>query len=311
MAKYPRSTKILSMDFKGDLESKEARRRFFWAFLLIVIVFGILYLTVSPSSLTEDLGELFLSASVEIISAALIILLVYGIYVYFIGVNREAQDVEVIRPGDINGEIRALSKETTYYFLWARSATYFRSETLRELDTFSRKHRRTVEVTLLLPDPDIPELSKAYDDMMSAVGEERGKDKLLKNAIATSVACAIIAANNRNLRVNLFFSKFLPAFRIDISEQGALLTEDDKTLYALKFSRGSQFFEMFRSMIVNEKEISRAATWDESAFKGVEIENTTISFDLMDAFGFDSSFIRAHQDEISNLVTKRDHRYKK
>lgn len=275
----------------------------------LVLCIGI-FAVLNPETFLESLNNIAPSATVEIFSAILIILIVYFGYVKLIGVNREAQEVRVIRPGDINGEIRSLPIETSYYYLWGRSATYFRSETLRALDNYSKENRITVEVNVLLPDPLIEELCNAYDDMMAAVGEARGQNKLLKNAIATATICAIISANNRNIRVNLFFSKFLPAFRVDISEQGAILTEDDKKLYALAFSRGSQFFEMFRSMIENEKEISRRASWDASKFRGYSLEQGAVSFDLMDSFGFDSTFISEHQDEISALIQKRDHRYK-
>lgn len=310
MAKHPKASKIVSLNFLNDLESQEARNRFFLFFLVSLFVCIGVFWALNPGSFFEAIKSIAISATVEISSAILIILIVYFSYVKLIGVNREAQEVRVIRPGDINSEIRSLPLATSYYYLWGRSATYFRSETLRALDNYSRENRITVEVSVLLPDPLIEELRNAYDDMMAAVGEPRGQNKLLKNAIATATICAIISANNRNIRINLFFSKFLPAFRVDISEKGAILTEDDKKLYALAFSRDSQFFEMFRSMIENEKKISRHASWDESKFKGCSLEQGAVAFDLMDSFGFDSKFISENHDEISALIQKRDHRYK-
>ncbi|WP_291735364.1 hypothetical protein [Leisingera sp. F5] len=310
MSKGQRASKYINLEVLNDLNSPYARRRFFTFFLLLSGASAAAHFSPEYLSLNDSISTFIKSVSANIFSATLVIILVYGAYILFIGEDFERPEVETIRPGDINGEIRKLPKDTAFYYLWGRSATYFRSETLRELNEFSIKTRKTVTVCVLLPDPCIPELASAYEDMMASLGEDRDQDKLLKNAVATCAACAIYTANNSNLRIQVFFSKFLPAYRIDMSEGGAMLTEDDKSLYGLKFSRKSQFFEMFRTMLLNEIEISREAALAAKNWKSFRIDSEDIPIDLLFDFGFDGDKIRLHRDEIFQLMAKTDHRYK-
>ncbi|WP_127903388.1 hypothetical protein [Solirhodobacter olei] len=264
------------------------------------------------ASATQQDGftEFVKSVSVNIFSATVSVLIVYGAYQYFIHEDTERPEVDTIRPGDIGEEIRRLPQDTTFYFLWARSGTYFRAETLKRLTDHAIKNRKTVDVTVLLPDPEIDELSQAYEDMSVVLGEGDGKDKLFKNAVATAAACALASANNRNIKIKVCLSKFIPSFRIDMSEQGALLTEDDKALYALRFSRKSQFFEMFRTMMTYEVELSRVVDLTSSCWKTLSLEGGARPMEALLSLGFSEEKVRAFEKDITSMIAPKDHRYK-
>ena len=310
MKSKSRASKYISLSVLNDLGSRSARRRCIWFFLFLAAVTAILYWSTSLLSADNSWADFIRSVSANLFSAASTVLLVYGAYIYFIQEDIERPEIETLRPGDISDEIKSLPEDTAFYFLWGRSATYFRAETLHRLNDHARTSRKTIDVTILLPDPQNEKLSEAYEGMVSVLGETDGKDKLFKNAIATSAACALAAASNRNLRIHVCLSNFLPSFRIDMSDRGAILTEDDKSLYGLKFSRQSQFFEMFRSMIICEVELSRAVNLNAYDWRKHRTGVEGIPIEALLSFGFPEDKVRQYRDEIFSIIQPKDHRYK-
>jgi hypothetical protein len=310
MPSKPRASKYISLNVLNDLGSRSARRRFIWTFVILTLVTALSYWSASLLDSENMWSDFIRSVSSNLFSAALTVLIVYGAYIYFIREDIERPEIETLRPGDISNEIKGLPEDTAFYFLWGRSATYFRAETLQRLSDNARKTRKTIDVTILLPDPQIDKLSEVYEGMVSILGESDGKDKLFKNAVATSAACALAAANNRNLKVKVCLSNFLPSFRIDMSDQGAILTEDDKSLYGLKFSRQSQFFEMFRTMMICERELSR--TVDLTAYQWQKhcAGDEDIPVEALLSFGFPEDRVRQYREDIFSIIKPMDHRYK-
>ena len=310
MKSEPRASKYINLNILNDLGSRSARRRFIWTFILLTLGSAALYFA-SESVISPGLRlEFARSVLANICSATCTVLIVYGAYIYFIHEDIERPEIETLRPGDISHEIKTLSEDTAFYFLWARSANFFRAETLERLNDHALHERKTIDVTILLPDPGISEISEAYEDMNNVLGEGGEKDKLLKNAVATSAACALAIANNKNLKIRVCVSKFLPSFRIDMSDGGAILTEDDKSLYGLKFSRQSQFFEMFRSMIIGEVQVSRLVNFDAYDWRKHRKSHDEISLDALLTLGFPEDKVTEHFADIVSIIKPKDHRYK-
>lgn len=310
MKSKSRASKYISLSVLNDLGSRSARRRFIWFFLLLAAVTAFSYWSASLLCANNIWVDFIRSVSANLFSAASTVLLVYGGYIYFIHEDIERPEIETLRPGDISDEIKSLPGDTAFYYLWGRSATYFRSETLHKLNDHARTSRKTIDVTILLPDPQIEKLSEAYEGMVSVLGETDGKDKLFKNAIATSAACALVATSNRNLRIHVCLSNFLPSFRIDMSDRGAILTEDDKSLYGLKFARQSQFFEMFRSMIICEVELSREVNLNAYDWRKHRTGVEDIPIEALLSFGFPEDKVKQYREEILSIIQPKDHRYK-
>ncbi|WP_037435777.1 hypothetical protein [Sinorhizobium fredii] len=280
-----RASKITAVDFFDDLTSSYARKRFFGGFSVLIAVL------------------------VEIVAGSLIILSFYSLYVYFIGANTAVREVNVTRPQDIGERMRALPQDVRHYMFWGRSGSFFRAYPLLELDRQARENKRNIAVDVLLPDPDDGRLIKSYRDIMKSLGEDPGENPLLPNVLATCMTCAILASNNKHLEINVHLSQFLPAFRVDLSDNGAILTQDDKKKSALYFEYGSEFWDMFRSTVANERALSRAVAWNKEAFAGLKLEEKSCDAQTLNAFGIKVDNVDAVQQEVARLITKRPHRY--
>lgn len=304
-----KASKITALDFFEDLTSRYARRRFFAGFALIIAVCILLIWLTMAHITSPTLKQILLAVLIQIVASSMITLAFYALYVYFIGANTAVREVSVTRPQDISERMRALPLDVRHYMFWGRSGSFFRAHPLLELDRQARENKRNITIDILLPDPDDDRLVQSYRDVLKALGEERGDNPLLPNVLATCMACAIIASNNRHLQIKIHLSRFLPAFRVDLSDNGAILTQDDKKKSALYFDYGSEFWDMFRSTVANERDVSRAVGWSKEMFEGLQLEANSCTAQTLNAFGIKVQNVEAIQQEVARLITKRPHRY--
>jgi len=305
-----RASKITAIDFFDDLTSPYARKRFFWVFFAFGVLCCItLYLILSllPHGGLRDVAK---EVVVELLASVVIILAFYVLYTTFIGPNAGLTEVSVTRPKDIAERVQSLPIGARHYTFWGRAGSYFRARPLIELDEQSRKDKLTTDIEVVLPDPADLRLTASYQEILASLGENSLGNPLLANVLATSIACAIIDANNKYIRIRLFYSKFLPAFRVDISENGAILTQDDPAKSALFFESNSEFYEMFRTTVRNEMNVSREVKWDKTLFVGRQLNEKCCDPGTLAAFGLENCATEELQQEVAKLIKGRRHRYK-
>jgi hypothetical protein len=108
----------------------------------------------------------------------------------------------------------------------------------------------------------------------------------------------------------VYYSKFLPAFRVDLSDNGAIMTQDDMAKSALFFEFGSEFYEMLVNTIRNEAAVSREIRWDEAIFRGKKLEEKSCDKQTLNAFGIEIDDVDTLQQEVAKMIAERKHRYK-
>jgi hypothetical protein len=246
----------------------------------------------------------------QVLTGSLIILAFYAIYMHFIGPNPGLREVTAVRPRDISGHMKELPVAARTYMFWGRSGSYFRSAPLLKLDEQARDEKRNIDVEVVLPDPMDERLIRSYQDIRSSLGEDSEGNPLLANVLATSMVCAIVSANNKYINIRVYYSKFLPAFRVDLSDNGAIMTQDDMAKSALFFEFGSEFYEMLVNTIRNEAAVSREIRWDEAIFRGKKLEEKSCDKQTLNAFGIEIDDVDTLQQEVAKMIAERKHRYK-
>jgi hypothetical protein len=305
-----KASKITAVDFFDDLTSPYARRRFLWAFLLLCALCAIFIYLTSQFIPHEGVRLVLTDIFTKVISDATVIIVFYWVYIYFIGTSTLLTEVAVTRSQDISEQIKSLPLKTGNYIFWGRSGSFFRAYTLLELDRHARELKKVIDIEILLPDSTDQKLVESYNDIIRTLGETSNKNTLLINVLATCMACAIVSANNKFIKIKLFKSRFLPAFRVDIADQGAILTQDDPKKAALFFQAGSEFYEMFKTTVRNEMSISTEINWGEALFKGLSLDEKSCYISTINAFGISVDNISEIQLEVGRLIAQRPHRYK-
>ena len=305
-----KASKIISLNFFDDLSSTFVARSFLFIFAVLVCLtlFAAFALNKypAPSFWTETTTQLL----IEICSGSIIILSVYFLYLLFIGPNTETSQVSATRPQDISEKIEELPQDTRNYMFWGRSGSYFRAHPLRTMDEQARQSRRNINVIVLLPDPNDARLTESYRKILESLGENEGDDPLLPHVLATCVACSIVSAKNRHLDVQVFLSSFIPGFRLDLSDNGAMLTQDDRNKSALHFTANSEFYEMWRSTMLDECKISCLVQLNNYDFRSLSLHTSEYPPDALNSFGIHISDSEKLRKRVASLVRDKLHRYK-
>lgn len=308
-AQLVKATKITAIDFFDDLSSPYARKRFFVGFILLGGLCGVaMYLDHQfvPDGAIKTILD---SVLTNLLSSVLVVLGFYTLYTFFIGPNDGLKEVVPTRPRDISEVLTMLPEKTHGYLFWGRSGSYFRSAPLIMLDEHARRSKTMTNVDVLMPDPFDERLINSYRDIKHSLGEESDGNPLLANVLATTICCAVLNANNRYLRVRVFYSAFLPAFRVDLSDNGSILTQDDKSKGALFFKPSSEFHELLRTSILNEMAVSREVNLRELTFKRKKLGRESCTPEILGQFGVTDADRSTLAPKIATLIEERRHRY--
>jgi hypothetical protein len=117
--------------------------------------------------------------------------------------------------------------------------------------------------------------------MLQGLGEQADRHTLPAAVVATVLDAAKRAVENPYLEVEIGMAPTLPVVRFDVSDNGAVITSDAKSLPGIFCGPASPYREMFRSIIDNELRQSTRITW-EPDLDVTDISNAT---DLARAFG--------------------------
>lgn len=198
------------------------------------------------------------------------------------------------------------------YMFWGRSGSFFRADQLRKMNSESEKGKKDILIKVVLPDPNNQKLVHLYGRMMNSIGENTGTYDLLSHVIATCIAGAIYESQNRRLKLEIFISNILPTYRIDLSNNGLILTQDDKKKSAIFFDADTEFYDLFRSNVLTECEMSKKLDWDKSIFEGLDILQPCLRSCHVHTFGleFDDETVNVLLPKIKNLIQSQSHKYK-
>ena len=105
----------------------------------------------------------------------------------------------------------------------------------------------------------------------------------------------------------MLLSHFFPRFRLDLSDDGAILTQDDKKKPALYIERGTESYEVLSNTIFNDRRVSCEITCQLS--RGVDFENAACGPERLLAFDVEVKDLNYVQQDVGTLIENRWYRY--
>lgn len=310
-----KASQITALDFLNDLSSEYARKRFFWFFIIFITVTFVISVLVYFYFPAGPYKDIIYSFFTQITTSLSIIWIFYLFYWYFLGDIFLDKKITVILPHEIQKRVDSLGKSTNEYLFWGRSGSYFRSVMLEKLASGCRTTGNQTDVKLVLPNPKNPKIIERYAELVSDFGESANANTLLINVLSTCITCAIAHSTNSKLRIEIYISQFLPAFRVDQSITGSIMTQDNPSKSAMFFDGGSEFHSMFRNSILNEIQMASQTTWNTGLFKDVKKERGFLTKEVLDGItfpGYDKLSDEVNDEQlraIENIVLKPTHRY--
>jgi hypothetical protein len=246
----------------GVLRSRYTIRRFYG-----LCVFALILIAAILVSLAEVFGagwfrETIISVLAHLAGAVIVLMLVYGAWLWVTPPELRNARVSALRAGEIPEAMAALVSGATDYWFMGRSGGYFRAKVLPDLDDEARQSRRAARVRVVVPEPLRGRNALAYSSMLQGLGEQVDRNTLPAAVVATVLDAAKRAVENTYLEVEIGMTPTLPVVRFDVSNNGAVITSDAKSLPGIFCGPASPYREMFRSIIDNELRQSTRITWD-------------------------------------------------
>ena len=298
---------VIDPSVRAVLRSRYTIRHFFsvYSLILIGVVVALLALTcLDPNSTLRTVFTNLLSSFGATVA---IVLVTYTFYVWVTPPGMRNAEVLPLRSGEIADGIVDLRTDTSEYWFWGRSGTYFRAAVLPKLDELAQEQRKHITVKLVIPDP-TPANSSRYACMRRGLRESADERTLPANVLATVIAIILASSRNPYLHARIGLCPTVPVLRYDISTSGALITRDARGLPAILVNSSNPYFEMFRDAVENELAQSREIKWQSDALSLRQDGKLTIQQVLSAIDGlpdFDQDVI----DQAEQLLHSREHRY--
>ena len=159
--------------------------------------------------------------------------------------------LKVVPAVAIGGTLKGLRQHATAYWFVGRTGRDFRVKALPILEANARTRGQPLQVTAIILDPTDPSICKRYALTRNAA-RFRGRDdvwtaeKVKIEALASVVAIFQTAWRCSLVNVSVSLARTLSTFRMDMSDEGLLLTVEDDRHSALWFSAGTDFVSAFR-----------------------------------------------------------------
>lgn len=204
-------------------------------------------------------------------AATSVFLITYAFYIFVTPSGLRNAEVVPLRDVEIADEIVDLPANTSDYWFWGRSGSYFRTVVLQRLSNLANRERRHISVRVVLPDPDREGTGAYYKRFKQGLGEEANDETLAANVVATVAAIVWECSCNPYLKAEIGLCATVPVLRYDLSNSGALVTRDAKKLPAILINSGNPYFEMFKDAVENELAQSKKIKWDTASTSTVQV----------------------------------------
>ncbi|MFF4617855.1 hypothetical protein [Nonomuraea jabiensis] len=181
----------------------------------------------------------------NLIAAVLTSIIVGAAYIYLFPQNA-APAYEVVPSRDIARAIADMTDNAREWSVRSRGANYFTSVTLPALVASALDRGASIRMRVQCLDPDQPHLLAAYAESMSDIRSRVGTwsaSRARLEVCASLLRAALHVKDAPRVRVEFGFSPSIWVMSLDLTDQAALVTGQNKGEDALLFRTESQFFK--------------------------------------------------------------------
>jgi hypothetical protein len=184
----------------------------------------------------------------SLLGATIASLIVSILVFWIIPKNRPTvEETVLVPPKRISSELRHAANEATKWSYRGHTGRYFRTTVLPILQNTSTKHGRYIDVQIQILDPDDADLMRFFARYRAEVNRDRSDywttSRARAEIVATAVALILADAGSSRLNCELYFTKNVSPFTIDLSNTHAITTRESPTHAALKYPAGSTMYD--------------------------------------------------------------------
>ncbi|RVX47024.1 hypothetical protein EDD27_9944 [Nonomuraea polychroma] len=211
--------------------------------VLILLRFTTLRTTTADSTVLQSLSGI----TDNLIAAVLTSIIVGAAYIYLFPQDA-APAYETVSSRDIARVIADLCDNAREWSVRSRGANYFTSVTLPALVASALERGASIRMRVQCLDPDQPQLLAAYAESMSDIRSRVGTWSAARARLevcASMLRAALHTKDAPRVTVEFGLSPSIWVMSLDLTDQVALVTGQNKGEDALLFRRESQFFKPY------------------------------------------------------------------
>lgn len=226
--------------------SKTLRRWFFVSVLLALALILVSRFTLLATTAKMPPWRQTLGSMLDDLAASAVAALALGLAYLFLFPAEEPGAVEVVQSRDIEPTIIRATRETQQWAVRARTANYFTKETLHRLADAALSSGGSVSVRMQVMDPENEALLASYAKFRSnhpGAAAQWTSSRVRREIYAALLAAALVRVRAPRVEIEVGFSPAFWVMSLDLSDNMALLTSQDRGDPAMLLRRGSRFFD--------------------------------------------------------------------
>ncbi|MFC0532730.1 hypothetical protein [Phytohabitans kaempferiae] len=268
-----------------------------------VLLLGVTRVFVMPeidSSVTPTIGASIGQILDSLIGVTAGALIVSGLIYWLVPGNRSAvEDTVLVAPTSISNELRNSAITATTWTYRGHTGRYFRTTILPILAEAANKHGRYIDINLQILDPDDPSIIAFFSEYRASVNRDRADywtpDKARAEVAATVIALAVAATNSSRLACNLYLTRLVSPFTIDLCDTQAIVTRESAKHDAIKYPAGSSFYDSVCEDLHLSARLARRVSISRSAIKVVgKRDDVTTVLDELNVVTKDRNKVVSH-----------------
>lgn len=225
-------------------------------FILVVLLIRYLALPYFFPSIVGDWGTFFSNILNGLVTSTIITITV-GVFVYWLQPEIAKNAKIEIENQHALGEMfsTAFSKTDLWYYKGG-CGRYFRTKTLPEIAKYARKKTQSKEVLVVILDPTDIDLCKKHAIYRSGTASQEIEtekwtlEKVRLELFSTIVTTLVIQVNEPLLRITISLCSHYSSFRIDLSDEYAVITKEDRNAPAIICHKDTYFYKAYKDEVV-------------------------------------------------------------
>jgi hypothetical protein len=226
--------------------SRALRRWFFASVLLALTVILLIRFTLVPSAMKMPTWRQTLGSVLDNLAAAAFTSLALGLAYVLLFPAEEPSPVEVVQSHEIERAIIRAAREARRWAVRARTANYFTKVTLPQLADAALSSRGSVTVRMQVLDPENEDLLTSYARFRSnhpGAATRWTTTKVRCEIYAAILTVALVRGRAPRMDIEVGLSPAFWVMSLDLSDDMAILTGQDRGDPAMTLRRGSRFYD--------------------------------------------------------------------
>ncbi|HEL4244406.1 hypothetical protein I5U23_09850 [Stenotrophomonas maltophilia] len=197
---------------------------------------------------------------------SLIVSTLIGAFIFFITptIIRKSQ-IETVEPRELRDHFERSFQSADFWWYKGGCGRYFRTRTLPKMAEWARAKSLSREVRVVVLDPLNDSLCDAHARFRQSTASGKlsppwTPQKVKDEIYATIVAVLVTQSNEPMLRINLSLAAHYSAFRIDLSNNIAIVTKEDRQAPAIICQPDNYYYKSYKDEITLTESQSRRVT---------------------------------------------------